>query len=166
MKNGIGDSFLFHLGFKRNDFYKVDLTYKGNYINNLGAIVKRKFLLDDIVSNLNQLNVKPNVIYNPKCKNSKIGYIPGGGFDNQMIIEMADQGVDVLISSDHNWVVETIARELDMTLIEIDHYSSERYGLNSMRKLLSTAFPNIPITILENLDGLECKFDDCNYCTD
>ena len=83
-----------------------------------------------------------------------------------MVVEMADLGVDVLISSDHNWVVETIARELDMTLIEIDHYSSERYGLHTMRKILTNAFPTTPTTILENVDDVGCECEECNCCSE
>lgn len=168
MEHGVGDSFLFHLGFKKNEFEKVDLTYKGVRIKNLGAIVKKAFSFEKIVSELVRLNVNPSVILNPKCNIfnlSKLGYIPGGGFDGQMVVEMADLGVDVLISSDHNWVVETIARELDMTLIEIDHYSSERYGLHTMRKILKNAFSTTPITILENIDNVECGCENCSCCS-
>jgi len=125
-----------------------------------------KFSIGKIVSELKRLNVEPSVILNPKCNTTKIGYIPGGGFVDQMIIEMAELGVDVLISSDHNWVVETIARELGMMLIEIDHYSSERYGLQTMQKILKHAFPTTPTTILENIDDVGCDCDDCACCSE
>lgn len=118
--------------------------------------------MEDVVNRLYMMNVQPSIIINPQCKASKIGYIPGGGFVDDMVIEMADLGVDVLISSDHNWVVETIAREVGMTLIEIDHYRSERHGLRTMKNLLENSFSNIPINILENVDGMERAPCDCD----
>ena len=162
MPDGIGDSFLLHFGLSRDEFQKVDLTYKGHKISRLGAIISRPFTIDEIVQKLYSMNVFPSVIINPRCSTNKIGYIPGGGFNDQMIIEMADMGVDVLISSDINWVVETVAREVGVTLIEIDHYVSERYGLQSMKKLLSSKFPGTPVNILENIDNIQCAPGECN----
>ncbi len=80
-----------------------------------------------------------------------------------IIIEINEIGVDVLISSDHNFVVETIARELGMTLVEIDHYNSERYGLYSMQRILRSAFPDLQINILENIESIQCSCEEC-YC--
>jgi putative NIF3 family GTP cyclohydrolase 1 type 2 len=165
MEGGIGDSFLYHLGLKPQDFEKVDLTYKKNIIYGLGAILKQKFTLKEINSLLTKVDVNPSVIFNKHCKYSKVGYIPGGGFTDTMIIEMADYGVDILISSDHNWTVETIARELNITLIDIDHYNSERYGLYTMQKILTNAFPETPTIILENMDTIQCPCIDCNCFT-
>ncbi|MFW9853944.1 MAG: Nif3-like dinuclear metal center hexameric protein [Candidatus Thorarchaeota archaeon] len=162
MESGIGDSFLYHVGLTRADFTKVDLTYKEHRIRNLGAIVKKEYDIGELVTKLHALNVEPSVIVNPQCRNPTIGYIPGGGFTDQMIMEMAEYGVGILVSSDHNWVVETIARELGITLIDINHYASERYGLQTMQSLLSTAFPSTPTTILENVDDVECDLFDCN----
>ena len=72
----------------------------------------------------------------------------------------------MLISSDPNWVVEIIARELGMTLIAIDHYTSERYGLQAMQQILTTAFPKTPTIILENVDSIQCPPDDCPCCVE
>ena len=154
MEGGIGDSFLIHLGIPNKDVDKVNLIYKGNIIKRLGSIIKQPIPLTEIISRLSQLNVNPSIIINPKSHNSKIGYIPGGGFVDQMIIQMAEAGVDVLISADLNWVVEIIARELGITLISIDHYTSERYGLSAMRDLLTKKFPSTPVMILENTDSI------------
>lgn len=161
MPDGVGDSFLLHFGLSRDEFQKVDLTYRGHKILRLGAIISRPLSIDEIVQKLHLMNVFPSVIINPQCSPTKVGYIPGGGFNDQMIIEMADMGVDVLISSDLNWIVETVARELGVTLIEIDHYISERYGLQSMKKLLSNKFPDTPVYILENIDNIECAPGEC-----
>lgn len=164
MIDGIGDSFLLHLGIPREQIQKVDLTYKGVNIPRLGSIINSSIPLEELITHLNALNVNPSVIVNPRCQNSKVGYIPGGGLVDDMIIQMADYGADVLISSDPNWVVEIIARELGMTLIAIDHYTSERYGLQTMQQILTTAFPKTPIIILENLDSIQCPPDDCPCC--
>ncbi len=117
MPDGIGDSFLLHFGLAKDEFQKVDLTYSGHKISKLGAIINRQFSIDELFQKLSSMNVFPSVIINPRCSTNKVGYIPGGGFNDQMIIEMADMGVDVLISSDANWVVETVARECGVTLI-------------------------------------------------
>jgi rhodanese-related sulfurtransferase/putative NIF3 family GTP cyclohydrolase 1 type 2 len=166
MINGIGDSFLLHLGIPREQIQKVDLTYKGVNIPRLGSIINSSIPLEEIITHLNALNVNPSVIVNPRCQNSKIGYIPGGGLVDDMIIQMADYGIDVLISSDPNWVVEIIARELGMTLIAIDHYTSERYGLQAMQQILTTAFHKTPTIILENVDSIQCPPDDCPCCVE
>ncbi len=84
MKNGIGDSFLYHVGLTEDDFYKVDLTYKGYRVHNLGAISKEKYRIEEIVIQLNKMKVNPSVIFNPQCKNALVGYIPGGGFNDHM----------------------------------------------------------------------------------
>ena len=165
MPDGIGDSFLLHFGLTKDEFQKVDLTYRGHKISKLGAIINRPFSIDELVQKLNSMNVFPSVIINPLCSTNKVGYIPGGGFNDQMVIEMADMGVDVLISSDANWVVETVARECGVTLIEIDHYVSERYGLQVMKKLLSRKFPGTPVHILENIDNIQCDAEKCTCCS-
>lgn len=72
-----------------------------------------------------------------------------------MIIEMAEAGVGVLICSNPNWVVEIVARELGMTLISIDHYISDRYGLQPMQRLLTEGFPEIHTRICENLEMMQ-----------
>lgn len=162
MDMGIGDSFLVHLGFLKGQFRKVDLTYRGHRVHSLGNIIHPAFSLEEIVTRLYSMKVYPSVIINPGCQNSKCGYISGGGFVDTMVIEMADYGVDVLVSSDHNFVVETIASELGLTLIEINHYISERYGLRTMQKLLAKAFPQIPTYILEDLTSIQCPSDGCS----
>ncbi|MFW9777669.1 MAG: Nif3-like dinuclear metal center hexameric protein [Candidatus Heimdallarchaeota archaeon] len=166
MVDGIGDSFLFHLEIPREQIRKVDLTYKGVNIPRLGSILESTVPLEELITRMNALNVNPSVIVNPKCQNATIGYVPGGGFVDKMIIQMADYGVDVLISSDPNWVVEIIARELGMTLVVIDHYKSERYGLQAMQQILNEAFQETPTIILENLDSIQCPPDDCPCCVE
>jgi hypothetical protein len=54
-------------------------------------------------------------------------------------------------------VHEILARELGMTMVSINHYTSERYGLDNMQNLLSTQFPKIPSIILEETDNIKAK---------
>ncbi|UCE96735.1 MAG: Nif3-like dinuclear metal center hexameric protein [Candidatus Bathyarchaeota archaeon] len=164
MEKGIGDSFLMHLGFSKNQIRKVDLTYREHKVNRLGNIILPEFSLGEIVKRLHSMKVYPSVIINPRCQNSKCGYISGGGFVDTMVIEMADYGVDVLVSSDHNFVVEAIASELGLTLVEINHYISERYGLRTMQKLLTETFPLVPTYILEDLTSIQCPPNECSCC--
>lgn len=161
MDGGIRDSFLYDFGLSTHEFVNVDLTYRGILIPQLGSIFKRRISINEIIAKLNLMNVSPTIIINPQCQTSTIGYIPGGGFVDNMVIEMADYGVDVLISSDHNWVVESVARELGMTLVEIDHYHSERHGLITMKNLLENSFPKTPVNILENIEGIQPAPCDC-----
>jgi putative NIF3 family GTP cyclohydrolase 1 type 2 len=165
LEMGIGDSFLMHLGFLKSQIRKVDLTYRGHRVLRLGNIIQPVISLEEIVARLYSMKVFPSVIVNPRCQNSKCGYISGGGFVDTMVIEMADYGVDVLVSSDHNFVVETIASELGLTLVEINHYISERYGLRTMQKLLTKAFPQTPAFILEDLTSIQCPSDCGSCCT-
>ncbi len=160
MDGGISDSFLYHMGLKNDQFDKIDLTYKSHLIPRLGALIGPTIPLPELVEKLNSMNVSPSMLINPQYENRQTGYIPGGGFVDKMIIEMADHGAGILISSDHNWVVETIARELNITLVEIDHYISEKYGLQTMQRLLTKKFPSIPTYIMENLENIQCEFED------
>jgi putative NIF3 family GTP cyclohydrolase 1 type 2 len=163
MDGGIGDSFLRHMRIPKKWVQKVDLTYKNHRIRKLGAVVKCQVSIDQIISRLTTLNVNPTVIVNPSCCYDIMGYIPGGGFVDSMMIELYDKyGVDVMISSDPIWVSEIIARELGMTLIAIDHYVSERYGLQRMKQLLAKAFPKVPVMILEELDSIQCSSEYCD----
>jgi hypothetical protein len=155
MIGGIGDSFLKNLGFSNEQVEKVDLTYKGHKIPRLGLIIHESISMEELTSRLIHLNLYPSRIINPQNLNQTIGYILGGGFTDTMIIEMAEAGVGVQISSDPNWVVEILARELGMTLISINHYISEYYGLSSMQKILTTQFPQIPVSVCEKIKTIQ-----------
>lgn len=157
MDDGIGDSFMFFLGYDKNEVEKKTLVYKGIEIPRLGSIIKEKVSLTKLITKLNQLNVRPSVVISPESKNTTVGYIPGGGFVDQMMIDMASAGVDVLISSDPLWVQEILARELGITMVSINHYNSERYGLDNMQNLLSKQFPETPAIVLEETDNIKAK---------
>ena len=162
MNNGIGDSFIESLGFSKEYIEKVDLTFKGQVIPRFGSIVSPIIPMEELASRLVNLNVYPSMIINPQCENSTIGYVPGRRITDQMIIEMAEAGAGVLICSNPNWVVEIVARELGMTLISIDHYISDRYGLQPMQKILTEKFPQVHTRICENLEmrQLDSLFQD------
>ena len=161
MEDGVNDSFLSHFGVPREQYQKVDLTYRGHRVPKLGSIIDSYFPIEEVVARLNAMKVHPSVILNPQCCFKSFGYIPGGGFVDEMVIEMHDYGVDALISSDLIFVVEIVARELGMTLIAIDHYKSERYALQAMQRVLTEAFPGVPTTILENHDFVQCPPNTC-----
>ncbi len=161
MEEGVLDSFLAHFGVPKEQYQKVDLTYRRHKIPNLGSVIHSYFPIEEVVARLNALKVYPSVILNPLCCYTSFGYIPGGGFVDEMVIEMRDYGVDALISSDLNFVSEIVARELGMTLIAIDHYKSERYALVAMQKLLTKTFPKTPTTILEQHDFVQCPSGSC-----
>ena len=157
MEDGIGDAFMLFLGYDRDKVEKQTLVYKGVEIPRLGSIIKEKVSLTDIITKLYRLNVRPSVVVSPESKNSTVGYIPGGGFD--MMVEMTNAGVDVLISSDPLWPHEILARELGVTIISINHYESERYGLDNMQNILSQQFPEIPAIVLEETNNIRAKTD-------
>jgi putative NIF3 family GTP cyclohydrolase 1 type 2/rhodanese-related sulfurtransferase len=161
MEDGVSDSFLSHFGVPKEQYQKVDLTYRGHRILNLGSVIQSYFPIEEVVARLNALKVHPSAILNPQCCYTHFGFIPGGGFVDEMIIEMREYGVDALISSDLNFVAEIVARELEMTLIAIDHYKSERYALDAMQKLLTKTFPKTPTTILEQRDFVQCPSGSC-----
>ena len=157
MEDGIGDAFLSFLGYDKDKVEKKTLVYKGNEIPRLGSIIKEKVSLTEIITKLSQLNVRPSVVICPESKNTTVGYIPGGGFVDQMMIDMASAGVDVLISSDPLWVHEILARELGITMVSINHYTSERYGLDNMQSVLSKQFPETPAIVLEETNNIRAK---------
>ncbi|MHA2291130.1 MAG: Nif3-like dinuclear metal center hexameric protein [Candidatus Hodarchaeales archaeon] len=157
MEDGIGDSFLYFLGYDKDKVEKKTLVYKGIEIPRLGSIIKEKVSLTNIITKLLQLNVRPSVVISPESENTTVGYIPGGGFVDQMMIDMASAGVDVLISSDPLWVHEILARELGITIVSINHYDSERYGLDNMQSVLSKQFPETPAIVLEETNNIRAK---------
>ncbi|MHA1967010.1 MAG: Nif3-like dinuclear metal center hexameric protein [Candidatus Hodarchaeales archaeon] len=157
MIDGIGDAFMHFLGYDKDEVEKKTLVYKGIEIPRLGSIIKEKVILTRLITKLNQLNVRPSVVISPESENTTVGYIPGGGFVDQMMIDMASAGVDVLISSDPLWVHEILARELGITMVSINHYTSERYGLDNMQNLLSKQFPETPTIVLEETDNVKAK---------
>ncbi len=157
MEDGIGDAFLSFLGYDKDKVEKKTLVYKGIEIPKLGSIIKEKVSLTKIITKLSQLNVNPSVVISPISKNTTVGYIPGGGFVDQMMFDMASAGVDVLISSDPLWVHEILARELGITMVSINHYDSERYGLDNMQSILSKQFPKTPAIILEETNNVRAK---------
>ena len=157
MEDGIGDAFLYLLGYDKDKVEKKTLVYKGIEIPRLGSIIKEKVSLTKIITKLLQLNVRPSVVISPESENTTVGYIPGGGFVDQMMIDMASTGVDVLISSDPLWVHEILARELGMSVVSINHYDSERYGLDNMQSVLSKQFPETPVIVLEETNNIRAK---------
>jgi putative NIF3 family GTP cyclohydrolase 1 type 2 len=157
MEDGIGDTFMYFLGYDKDKVERKTLVYKNVEIPRLGRIIKEKVSLTTIISKLRQLGVRPSVVISPESKNTTVGYIPGGGFVDQMMIGMAKAGVDVLISSDPLWVHEILARELGMTIVSINHYISERYGLDNMQSVLSKQFPQTPSIVLEETNNIRAK---------
>ncbi len=157
MEDGIGDAFLSFLGYDKDKVEKKTLVYKGMEIPRLGSIIKEKVSLTEIITKLSQLNVRPSVVICPESENTTVGYIPGGGFVDQMMVDMASAGVDVLISSDPLWVHEILARELGITMVSINHYTSERYGLDNMQSVLSKRFPETPTIVLEETNNIRAK---------
>jgi putative NIF3 family GTP cyclohydrolase 1 type 2 len=157
MEDGIGDAFMYFLGYDKDKVEKKTLVYKSTEIPRLGSIIKEKVSLSKIITKLYKLNVMPSVVISPESENTTVGYIPGGGFVDQMMIDMASAGVDVLISSDPLWVHEILARELGLTMVSINHYASERYGLDNMQSILSKQFPKTPAIVLEETNNIHAK---------
>ena len=65
MEDGVNDSFLSHFGVPREQYRKVDLTYRGHRVPKLGSVIDSYFPIEEVVARLNAMRVHPSVILNP-----------------------------------------------------------------------------------------------------
>lgn len=79
----------------------------------------------------------------------KVGVISGFGLKNVEYIDLAkNKNVDVLISGDLTQQTAILAKNLDITLIDLNHHESEVPGLYALADMLNEL--NINIEIIDN----------------
>lgn len=145
MEGGISDSFLRSLGIESE---KIKIVYRGTEINGLARILKGEFSHSCIIKML-KARLKHIRVLNEKENYSRIAFIPGSGFKEDVIMQLKEKKADAIISSELTWHSEMLAKDLDITLIEISHYESERFGMINFAEILKGRFPNLSIEFLE-----------------
>ena len=79
----------------------------------------------------------------------KVGIISGFGLKNPEYISLAkNKNADVLISGDLTQQTAILAKNLDITLIDLNHHESEVPGLYALADMLNEL--NINIEIIDN----------------
>lgn len=145
MEGGIADSFLKGFGIKSE---RINMLYKGAEINGLCRILKDEFSHTDIIKLL-KTKLKYMRVLNEKENYSRIAFIPGSGFKKDVIMQLKEKNVDTIISSETTWHSEMLAKDLDITLIEISHYESEKFGMIRFAEILKEKFPNLNINFVQ-----------------
>lgn len=145
MEGGIADSFLesFCMGSER-----ITMVYKGAEIKGLGRILKDGFSHTNIIKLL-KTKLKYIRVLNEKESYSRIAFIPGSGFKEDIIMQLKEKNVDTIISSEPTWHSEMFAKDLGITLIEISHYESEKIGMVRFAEILKEKFPNLNISFVQ-----------------
>ncbi len=152
MEGGIADSFMEGIGLM--PYERIELDYKGEKIKSLGRIHHYKKEHDEIIQKLKQAGVKTIRTVNKKKEYAKVGFVPGGGFKPEMIIKLAERGVKLIISSDFDWVAKTLASDLRISLLEIDHYSSEKFGGDTLKHMMKQEFSSLNIEFIDEKEDL------------
>lgn len=108
--------------------------------SNIGRICRSKFNFDEFKSIIldNFKNVR--VVNEPDGEKEidEVGIISGFGLKNPEYIRLAkNKNLDLLISGDLCQETAILAKNLDMTLIDLGHHESEVPGLHKLKELLS-----------------------------
>ena len=89
----------------------------------------------DITANFNNVNITNPI--SDDVKLNKIGIISGFGLKNPNYIKLASKlDLDLLISGDLTQETAILAKNLDITLINLGHHNSEVPGLYKLKELL------------------------------
>ena len=117
---------------------------------NIGRIctVNRKFieLKKTILDNFNDVRIVNDLDDDKLIK--KIGIISGFGLNNvDYIVLSKNKGLDILISGDLTQKTAILAKNLGITLIDLNHHESEVPGLYALENLLKEI--DIPIDVID-----------------
>ncbi len=121
---------------------KIMLKFGENYgYGYVGEISKVK--LSDFISKVKTALSLPNaklLFGNPDAEIKKIAVLggSGGGF----IDEAKNSGADLFITGDLGYHDGQRARELDISLLDIGHFHSEKFGMRYMIEFVSDFLPN------------------------
>lgn len=119
---------------------KLDVVDCFDDETNIGRICESnhnfKQLKDNILDNFENVRMVNNLDDDKKIE--KIGIISGFGLKNPEYIKMAkDKRLDMLISGDITQETAILAKNLEITLIDLGHHESEVPGLYKLAKLLN-----------------------------
>lgn len=119
---------------------KLDVVDCFDDETNIGRICESNYnfkqLKDNILDNFENVRMVNNLDDDKKIE--KIGIISGFGLKNPEYIKMAkDKRLDMLISGDITQETAILAKNLEITLIDLGHHESEVPGLYKLAKLLN-----------------------------
>jgi putative NIF3 family GTP cyclohydrolase 1 type 2 len=78
---------------------------------------------------------------------AKIGIVGGGGGTRHSIIqETLEEGCDIFITGNSNFVTDIYAYEKGLTMITLEETSSEKWGVYALGNHLKQQFPEVKLT--------------------
>lgn len=110
--------------------------------------------LKNIISN-NFKNVRAVNLPDDEKQLNKIGIISGFGLKNPKYIKLADDlNLDILISGDMTLETAVLAKNLNLTLIDLGHHESEVAGLYKLAEIINELNINCEIIDLPPIEKL------------
>ena len=139
------------------DFLKLDVVDYLDDKTKIGRICKSKFTFKEITEII--LNKFENVKVVNRLKDEKeikkVGIISGFGLKNPKFIEIAkNKDLDLLISGDLSQETAILAKNLEMTLIDIGHHESEVPGLYYLQNILKELDVDIEVIDIKPIEKL------------
>ena len=99
---------------------------------------------------MNKLNDKKDI--------GEVGIISGFGLKNPNYIMLAkSKRLDILISGDLTQETSILAKNLEMTLIDLNHHESEVPGLYALAEILKELKINVEIVDKKPIEKLEIQ---------
>jgi GTP cyclohydrolase I len=113
-----------------------------------------KVSFESIIKNLSKNLKLKNVKYYGDLQDNveRAAICAGKGLNSEKIIDAIKEGCDTYIAGEINYPEYLLARELNLKLIETTHYSSEKIGMESLQKILTTTFPRDEFIFIESFD--------------
>ena len=118
---------------------ELEVTHYFDDKTNIGRICKSEFnfmeLKDIILKNFKNVRIVNEL--NDEKEINKVGIISGFGLKNPEYVKMAkNKNLDLLISGDLSQETAVLAKNLEMTLIDLGHHESEVPGLYKLEELI------------------------------
>lgn len=137
---GANDALAKTLNLEVIDYFDID--------NNIGRVCRSNQKFSELKKNILENFCNARIVNN--LDNGKfienVGIISGFGLKNPEYITLAkDRNLDILISGDLTQQTAILAKNLEITLIDLNHHESEVPGLNALGDVLEELDINIEI---------------------
>ena len=137
------------------DYLNLEIMEVFDKHRDIGRICKGDYTFKELKENILNKFSDVNIVnkLNDDKSITKIGIISGFGLKNPEYIKLAhEKNLDVLISGDLTQETAVIAINLDLTLIDLGHHSSEVPGLYYLKCVVDEL--NIPCEVI-NINPIE-----------
>jgi dinuclear metal center YbgI/SA1388 family protein len=141
----IEGNYYFEDGGKRKPIGRIGRPFRdGMTIQQIGENLKRHLCLERvrILGDFNHIVKKAAVV-------------GGKGLKPEEIPDIIQAGCDTFITGEVNLPEMIAARELGLNIIETSHYKSEKIGMESLQRILTTKFPRNEFIFLESEEPMK-----------